>query len=135
MNYQHVRECLKISITIAGDEASGTTAYINIMYENGECFLSQTCSLADGVLGHWGIHLDNGRKLFFSLDATNFTSTTEELVRHLTSLIKSFVSFNLRDGQVAGLCVRYVLVHVVDTLLVCLFVGASVDIELAPNVN
>ena len=36
------------------------------------------------------------------------------------------------DRQVAALCVRYVLIHVVDILLVCLFVGASVDLELAP---
>ena len=31
------------NVTTAGDEASSTTAYINIMYVNEECFLSCTC--------------------------------------------------------------------------------------------
>ena len=31
------------NVTTAGDEASSTTAYINIMYVNEECFFSCTC--------------------------------------------------------------------------------------------
>ena len=41
-----------------------------------------------GVFGHWDIHLVNGKTFFCSLNSTNFTSTTEQLIRHFTSLIK-----------------------------------------------
>ena len=46
----------------------------------------------------------------------------------LNQFNKGFVSLNLWDRQVAALCVRFVLIHVFDIWIVCLFVGASVDV-------
>lgn len=68
----------------------------------------------------------------FSLDATNFTKHNSTTSSSLNQFNKGFVSLNLWDSQVAALSVRFVLIHVVDILIVflfvCLFVGASVDV-------